>query len=366
MAGAKVAPGKTEQEVPPHEAGKEVLSYVQREEAEADAIFNEVHGIDQEEEGTGEGEKAAEEGEKKTESQEPEKADDKEAADKEPESKGKEALPEDLIKGLSTENANRRISAAQTKMIESNTRANTAEGQVDKLTEERDTLLKKLEEKGTAPAATITEKADEVKKVEEPKDDELQASLDELALEYPEIAKPMLKMMARQEVENKRLTEKVTLLEEKEETRTADAKTEKQNDHITAISNAHPDFETISNEPLLDTWIDSLPAVEKAGAQAIRKSGTTTDVIDLLTMFKKANGYEIPADSKEESPAKKSNSKLDKAKKAANPSFNKSKDVNIQDGQAVFTRQQIDAMSPQEFAENEPAIDAAMAKGLVS
>lgn len=367
MAGAKTAPEKIEQEVPPHEAGREVLSYVQQQEKEADELFAEVHGVEEpEKKDEGDAKDAVEETEKKAEDKEPEKKDDEEPADKELEGKDKVADgDDDLTKGLNTENATKRISAAQNKMHDSNARAKTAEEEKSKLQTENEALLKKLEEKSTAPAAAAAEPGKEAEAKEAPKsdDDELQASLDELSQEYPEIAKPMLKMMAKQEVENKRLTEKVDNLEAKEVKREADVKTEKLNGHLKAISDVHKDFKEISEEPLLDEWIEGLPVMERAGAQAIRQGGSTDDVIELLTTFKKANGYELPAASKEDTPEKKGNSKIDKAKSKANPSFNKAKDVNIAEGKAPFTRIQINAMSMEEYAKNEPAIDDAMSKG---
>ncbi len=366
MAGAKVAPEKTEQqELPPHEAGREVLSYVERLEKEADDDFKAIHGIEEEpgDKEADDDKKGVKEAEKEASSQEPEKTDDEKPEVKEPESKDKVAEDDDLTKGLNTENATKRISAAQNKMHDSNARAKTAEEQTSQLTIERDELLKKLAAKDTPAAVPAAEKTEETKQAEAPKDDELQTSLDELAQEYPEIAKPMLKMMAKQEVENKTLRDQVSALQESEKTRTADAVVEKENGHFNAIQEVHKDFREISEEPLLDEWIEGLPAVERVGARAIRKGGTTEDVIELLTSFKKANGYELPADSKEDTPEKKGNSKLEKAKKAANPSFNKAKDVNIEDGKAPFSRREIDAMSMAEYAKNEPAIDAAMSKG---
>ncbi len=363
MAGAKVAPDETEQEVPEHAAGKEVLSYVQRLEQEADADFNTAHGIEADDKEKDDDKADVKEAEKEAEVEEPEKTDDKEA--KEPESKDKVADgDDDLTKGLNTENATKRISAAQNKMHDSNARAKTAEEQTSKLQEENAALLKKLDAKITAPADNTEEPGKEAEAKETPKEDELQQSLDELSQEYPEIAKPMLKMMARQEVENKRLTEKVDNLEAKEVKREADVKEEKLNGHLKAISDVHKDFKEISEEPLLDEWIENLPVMERAGAQAIRKGGSTSDVIELLTTFKKANGYELPADTSEETPEKKGNSKLERAKKASNPSFNKSKDVNLKDGMVgKFTAKGIGAMSQAEYNAQEPAIDEWMAAG---
>ena len=273
-----------------------------------------------------------------------------------------------MTKGLDTGNASQRISAAQNKMHDSNKRANTAEGEVERLELEKTDLLKKLEERSAetpAKAGAEAEPGKEEKK-EQPSDDELQASLIELEQEYPEIAKPMLKMMAKQNAENKKLEDKVEALTAKDKARDDEVKITKEDEHYNAIAKVHSDFDEISKEPLLDEWIGGLPAIEKAGAQAIRKNGSTQDVIELLTSFKKANGYELPAkEEKEETPAKKSNSKLDKAKKAGNPSFNKAKDVNIKDGEILFTRQQIDNMTQEEYNKNEPAIDDAMSKGLI-
>ena len=97
MAGAKVANDKTEQEVPPNEAGREVLSYVQREEAEADAIFNEANGIeeDPEKKEAGDDKESDKEAEKEAEDKESEKTDDKEPKDKEPEAKDKTVEDDD-------------------------------------------------------------------------------------------------------------------------------------------------------------------------------------------------------------------------------------------------------------------------------
>lgn len=368
MAGAKTAPDPTkEQEVPPHEAGREVLSYVQQQEKEADDAYAAAQGIDPEEEA--DDKKDEQEAEKNAEA---EKTDDKEVEDKGLETKDKVAKDdkgdkgdEDLTKGLSTENAQKRIAAAQKQMHSSNQRAASAEGERDRLKEDNEALQEQIK----AGGSTLEKEADqsEAKKGEAVKvdDDELQKILTDLDQEYPEIAKPMLKMMAKQEAENNILKGQVAELQEGEKTRVAEAKTVKANTHVAAIAAAHSDYEEISNEPLLDQWIEELDPIQRAGARAIRKGGSTEDVIALLTNFKQSNGYEVTADSKKDTSEKKSNSKLDRAKQAANPSFNKSKDVNIQDGQTLFTRQQIDAMSPEEFAKNEPAIDAAMAKRLV-
>lgn len=373
MAGEKSAVKEVEQEVPANAAGREVLEYVNQQEKEADEAFAAAQGIDPEKEAEA-GKETDEEADEETgigKSQAPDDKEvkDKEVKDKEPETKDKVAegdkAADDLTTGLNTENAQKRIAAAQKQMHSSNQRAVSAEGERDRLQEENEALQAQIKTGALTPekkAGQVEAKKDEAVKVD---DDELTKSLSELEQEYPEIAKPMLKMMAKQDAENKALTVKLDTLEQSEVTRVAEAKTVKTNTHVAAIAAAHSDYEEISNEPLLDQWIEELDPIQRAGARSIRKGGSTEDVIALLTKFKLVNGYEVTADSQKDTSKNKGNSKLDKAKKAANPSFNKSKDVNINDGQVLFTREQIDAMSPQEFAENEPAIDAAMAKGLV-
>ncbi len=365
MAGQTGVIKETEQEVPPNAAGREVLNYVNQQEKEADEAFKEAQGIAPEEDGDNKNEQEAE---KKAEDEEQGKPDGKEVKDKEPEHKDKVAeddKPGDLTTGLNTENAEKRIRASQKQMHDSNKRAVSAEGERDRLKEENEALQRKIYSMPETPAAK--EPSVEIKEAEPAKadDDDLAKSLAELEQEYPEIAKPMLKMMARQDADNKALKNQVSELQESEKTRIADVKTAKTNDHLSAIADVHSDYEEISKEPLLDEWINSLPPIERAGAKAIKTNGSTAEVISLLTTFKQANGYELPADSKGDISENKGNSKLDKAKKATNPSFNKTKDVNLQDGQVVFTRKQIENMSPKEFADNESAIDLAMSKGLV-
>ncbi len=344
MPGEKKEEEKTEAVL--DEANQEVLDYVNSEEAEADKIFNEINNPE------GDPEKEAEEeSEKKAEKKE------------EPETEKPEK--EDLTKDLTVENASKRISAAQTKMIDSNTRANTAEAEVVRLKEEKEALSQKLEAREVETAT----KGEPAKKEEEKpaaSEDDLQSSLDELSAEYPEIAKPMLKMMAKTEAENKALRERLDKVDKREETREQEKVKSENDSHFNTIEKAHEDYSEISKEPLLDEWINSLPVMEKLGAQAIRKDGSAKDVIELLTSFKKANGYKIPGETKEDTtPKSKADTKLKKAKGLTTPTFNKTKDVNIQDKQIKFTQEQIRNMSDKEWAEREAEVDEALAEGLV-
>lgn len=62
--------------------------------------------------------------------------------------------------------------------------------------------------------------------------------------------------------------------------------------HRTAILAAHKDFETVS--PEVEKWIATQPAYLKAAMQQVYDAGTTQDVIDLFSRFKKETGRVAP------------------------------------------------------------------------
>jgi hypothetical protein len=244
-------------------------------------------------------------------------------------------------------------------MHDSNKRAKTAEDEQDRLKKENEGLRALAEKAATEePETPAAPKADAEEKPAE-SDDEVEKSLESLRQEYPEIAEPMIKMMHRQEKANDALRATIGTLKANDDKREADAKEVKDNEHYNAIARVHKDVDEILVEPLLDIWIDDLPALERAGAKAIRDNGSTEDVIELITNFKEANGYEVPAPPK-------GDSKLNKAKKLTNPSFRKSKGNTMQKGKKMkFTNEQIGKMTQEEYDANEPAIDAALAAGEV-
>lgn len=365
---------KTEEVIPMVDtANQEVLEFSKNEDAEADRIFYEAQGLqadgktplDEEPEKDPEAEKKPEP-EDKEKKEDPDKGmpakEDKPKEDKPKEPPSKD--DDDLTKGLTTENADKRISAAQNKMHTSNKTAKDAVEAQNQLQKENDDLRKIIDEKTTK----TPEKAEDTKTPEpEQTEDEIEKDLAALRTEYPEIAEPMIKMMQKNNAENKSLNERLDKQEAKETKREADVKTTKENAHYNAIKEVHSDFIEISQEPLLDEWIERLDPIRRAGAKAIRTGqlGTTKDVISLLTTFKKENGYKVPGEEGDKTTPAKTDSKLDKAKKHANPQFNKAKEINTQDKQIRFTQEQIGKWTEKEWADNEKAVDEAMALGLV-
>jgi hypothetical protein len=333
------------------EANQGIVDYAAKEEAEADALLAQANETPEETEIREAEEAKAEKGKAK---EEPGKPEEEEVPEEKVAKKPDEE--EDLTKDLKVENAEKRIKAAQSKMHDSNKRAKTAEDEAAKIKQENADLRALVEKAATGAPAPKAKEEEEKKPAPEP--DEVEASLESLRQEYPEIAEPMIKMMAKQEAENKELRDTLNEIKSKEEEREKTATEEKDNIHYNTIAAVHKDIDEILEEPLLDEWIDSLPAIEKAGALAIQDKGSAKDVIALITSFKEANGYEVPAPP----PEKKGDSKLDKAKRLTNPTFKKAQDRKVQSGYTPhFTVAEIDAMSPQEYAKNEEKIDEDLA-----
>ncbi len=347
-------------------ANKEVLDYAQAEEAEANKLFYESQGLEpdgktplEEEPEAPPADKPKEKKEEKPEEKPEGKPEGK--PEEKPEGKPEGKPDDDLTKDLTVENANNRISAAQNKMHSSNKTAKDAVERQNKLQEENEALRKLVDEKATeAPSADAKPDADPALENKQTEDD-VEKDLEGLRTEYPEIAEPMIKMMQKMKAENQAMKTRLDKVDDRETKRVADAKLDSDQEHYNAIAEVHGDFAEISQEPLLDEWIEGLPPMEKVGAKEIRKGGTTKEVISLLTSFKTANGYKVPGDT----PTEKPNTKLEKAKKHATPQFNKAKEVNTQDKQIRFTQEQISKWTEKEWTENEPAVNEAMKLGLV-
>lgn len=350
-----MAPEKKTEEVVPmiDTANKEVLDFAKAEDAEADRIFYEAQGLQ------ADGKTPLEE--------EPVKEEKPEAK---PEAKPEETLEEkpkeapaedgDLTKDLTVENADKRISSAQKKMHDSNKTAKDAVATADQLQKENEDLRKLVDEKATA---TPDEPVKKEVITPDQTDAEVDIDLENLRKEYPEIAEPMIKMLQKNNAENKALKDRIDQQDERNKKADDVAKVTKEDAHYNSIAEVHPDFNEISQEPLLDDWIDGLDPVEKAGAKAIQAGGETGDVIALLTKFKKANGYKVPGEGEEKKTPP--NTKLEKAKKHVTPQFNKAKEVNTETNQIKFTQEQMHNWTEQEWADNEAAVDEALKNGQV-
>jgi hypothetical protein len=60
--------------------------------------------------------------------------------------------------------------------------------------------------------------------------------------------------------------------------------------HLSAIAEAHPDFESLAESKELSDWIDSQPSIARDGYRAALERGTTGQYIELFDTFKAATG----------------------------------------------------------------------------
>jgi hypothetical protein len=349
---------KTEEVIPMVDTiNKDIADFAKAEDDAANKIFYESQGL-QEDGKTPIGEEPPKEEPKKEglPKEEPKK---EEPPKEEPKKEDPPKEDEDLTKDLTVENATKRISAAQNKMHTSNKSAKDAVDELSRLQKENEGLKLLVDQKVTEEPKAA-KKEEQGAEVVPQTDTEMDADLENLRKEYPEIAEPMIKMMQKQNAQNVELQNRLSKQEERETKREEEAKVNKENSHYNAIEDVHPDFNEISQEPLLDEWISGLDPVERVGAESIRSNGKTKDVISLLTKFKKANGYKLPGDGKQDAKTTPADSKLAKAKKLQTPQFHKSKELNTDDNPVMFTQEQMHKWTEKEWAENEEAVNEAM------
>lgn len=75
--------------------------------------------------------------------------------------------------------------------------------------------------------------------------------------------------------------------------------------HYMRIRSAHPDIDAIMDSGDLILWINSLPPMQKAGAQHIYQAGSADDIIDLLNNYKSARSGKTPKAKVNTTPANK-------------------------------------------------------------
>ena len=123
---------------------------------------------------------------------------------------------------------------------------------------------------------------------------------------------------------------------------------------VQAVEAAHPDMQAVVTSDDFRGWLYRQPQF----VQDAVVSGDSASAIKVLDMYKS----EGAGDSSQ--PNKKV--LLDAAKQVAAPAVGRNTQPPTAEPEVRFTREQIAAMSPEEFAKNEPAIDKAMAAGLVA
>ncbi len=169
--------------------------------------------------------------------------------------------------------------------------------------------------------------------------------LNELDDLYPEIADVLKPIVARLQSDVAQAKVRFERMDETE----AQASARR---HAEAIQSAHPDAYAIAQSPAFSDWIAQQPPLFQ---QAVRQ-GSAADVVFVLDHYKAHIG-KPPAVSVPVTPT------VADARRAATPSVPRTPAATVT--QPRFTHQQIANMSLAEYAQNEKAIDEALAAGLV-
>lgn len=312
-------------------------------ENEADELFYEANGIPKPEEG----EDTVSEPEPNTDEVEDEGED--EVTPPQPESEPnpdeeEEPSPPDQdtdLDGLSVEKLQERYRNAQARMTQATQEASTLRKETERLQGENTRLQGELDQaKSELETAQTTRPADTGET--DIQDDDLQSAMDE----YPEVVGPMLKTIKRLEQKLEALDGTVTKTVEEQK------KTSDQSDWEKAVAEKHSDFDEILSSDEWSGWLSR----QTPGIQAMANNATPADAIYLLNQYKEAIGHSTEPDK---GPSPEPRLGPDVVPETRSRTRTPSK------GRTIFTREQINSMSPKEFAENEAEIDKQMAEGLI-
>lgn len=315
--------------------------YAKKLEAEADELLMKHYGQQSE----GEATEDAQEADEGT----PEPTGEKPEQDQKADEPAQETPPEedtgvvqDELDGLTLHNASERIKNAQARMHRATQEAADLRRALATKDQELSQLRTEVDALKAAPPAKQSESAQDG------------ISLDELATEYPETLGPVLEYINAMGDRVKQLeAARNTDATKPADTVVAAATPESQpaqDDaavaHYATIYAAHPDAQDLAGQPEFQGWVTR----QGPQAQAILDRGTAQQVVALLTAYKTSVGQ---AQRRKEAAA------------AADPTVPTTRKPPVTAGQPKFTREQIKAMSPAEYAKREAEIDDAMAKGLI-
>lgn len=168
-------------------------------------------------------------------------------------------------------------------------------------------------------------------------DDELRT----LSEEYPDIALPLLKKLSKLEDTVKQYRTQVD--------------TEKsQNtlqEHFGTIEQSHPDMNDIVTSDDFAGWIERQSPVW----QRVAQDGSAQEVVELLSKYKET------FDTQPQQPV----SKVDRARKVAEPTLPKARRPDPNSGKRIWTREEITRMPLDEFEKRSAEIDQAYMDGRV-
>lgn len=171
--------------------------------------------------------------------------------------------------------------------------------------------------------------------------DEIDEELSRLSEEYPDIAQPLLKKLSKLE---ETVSEYRSRIETEKSQGTLQA-------HFDTIRKSHPDMDEIVVSDDFNGWLERQTPIW----QRIAQEGSAAEVVDLLDRYKDAIGA---------SP-QQPESKVERARKVAEPSLPKARKPDPNAGKRIWTREEITRMPLDEFEKRQAEIDLAYLEGRV-
>ncbi len=248
------------------------------------------------------------------------------------------------------------------------TKANQDSALSKKEAEAANTVITSLQQTVTS----LQEQVKTIPKIEKPEGKEtekkpaidLSKELEVLNKLDPEMAAPVKKIVDSLTNTIDELSTKLVEKTKADEERSFQTEEQK---HFASLDEGHKDWEAVVKSAEFTAWIETLSPREKHYAKFDLDDGTAENIVELITNYKTATG--IIKEKKPEGPGpaeiSKEDKKLEEAKRAANPTFKKVKEVNKTRGHVKYTRTEINNMTPEEFNEKEKDIDKEMAAGRI-
>lgn len=215
-------------------------------------------------------------------------------------------------------------------------RVKNAQARMTKATQEAAELRRQMTELQSTVASLQSQMAETASHKDE-MDDELRT----LAEEYPDIASPLLKKLSKLE---ETVSEYRTQIAAKESQGTLQA-------HFDSIRKSHPDMDDIVTSDDFAGWLERQSPVWKR----VATDGSAQEVVDLLDRYKEVLG----------TPPQQPESKVERARKVAEPSMPKARKPDPNSGKRIWTREEITRMPLSEFEKRQAEIDQAYLEGRV-
>lgn len=223
-------------------------------------------------------------------------------------------------------------------------RYKNAQARMTKATQKEKELEAKIAEMSNKITAMESMKSES--KVEK-QIEEVGVDLSQIAKDYPEIVEPLQKYV----------DSRIALVNQKLQQTTSEVLKSQQEEadriHQSKISEAHPDWQSVSVTEDFNLWLERQSGMWRNAA----KEGEAEDVIALLSKYKTDMGLVSKTVSKAEL--------VEKAKQNVEPSLSKARKQNLGSSKKVWTAQEIGKLSDKQFAKLEKEIDLAYAEGRV-